>query len=260
MKQNHPYHIVFIRPWPLIIRIRIFSILLGTAYWVTRKERSLIALRTITTCIVIAQWWRDVSRERSLQGFHTNWVINGLRWGILLFITSEVLFFFRFFWAFFHRRLAPNIEMGNLWPPIGVIAIAPFQIPLLNTAILLRSGITVTWAHHNIININNKAINTAMYLTIFLGIYFTALQAWEYLESSFCLRDSIFGSVFFVATGFHGIHVIVGTLFLIFSFLRHKINVFSYIHHSGIEIAIWYWHFVDVVWLFLFSFIYWWAF
>lgn len=259
MKQRHPYHIVFISPWPLIIRARIFSMLLGTAYWVTRKDSNLIALSSLTTCLIIAQWWRDVSRERSLQGFHTNWVINGLRWGILLFITSEVLFFFRFFWAFFHRRLAPNIEMGNLWPPLGVQAIAPFQIPLLNTAILLSSGITVTWAHHNIIKINNKRINTAIYLTILLGTYFTALQAWEYLESSFSLRDSIFGSVFFVATGFHGIHVLVGTLFLAFSFMRHKINILSFQHHSGLEIAIWYWHFVDVVWLFLFSFIYWWA-
>jgi cytochrome c oxidase subunit 3 len=123
----------------------------------------------------------------------------------------------------------------------------------------LRSGITVTWAHHNIIKINNKKTNTAIYFTILLGAYFTALQAWEYLESSFSIRDSIFGSVFFVATGFHGIHVLVGTLFLSFSLIRHNINILSFQHHSGIEIAIWYWHFVDVVWLFLFSFIYWWA-
>ena len=260
MKQNHPFHIVFISPWPLIIATRIFSMLLGTAYWTSSKSPYLIRLGIIITILTVTQWWRDVSRERSLQGYHTNLVINGLRWGIILFIVSEILFFFRFFWAFFHRRLSPNMELGGTWPPIGIIAIAPFQVPLLNTAILLSSGITVTWAHHSLVKINNYQTNSAIWITIILGIYFTILQGWEYLESSFSIRDSAYGSVFFIATGFHGIHVIVGTLFLIFSFIRHKINIFSFNHHSGIEIAIWYWHFVDVVWLFLFRFIYWWAF
>lgn len=260
MKQNHPFHIVFIRPWPIVIRVRVFSIIVGTAYWITSKNNTLITIGTLRTIIVRAQWWRDVSRERSLQGLHTKWVVRGLRWGIILFITSEVLFFFSFFWAFFHRRLAPNIEIGRSWPPIGVIAINPFCVPLLNTAVLLGRGVTVTWAHHRLVNINNKNTNTAIIITITLGIYFTILQGWEYIEASFSIRDSRYGSVFFVATGFHGIHVLVGTLFLVFCLLRHKINIFSLQHHSGIEIAIWYWHFVDVVWLFLFRFIYWWSF
>lgn len=259
MNQHHPFHMVFISPWPILARTSTLYILVGTAYWIRRKRTTLITISIIITIGISAQWWRDVSRERSLQGCHTKWVINGIRWGIILFIVSEILFFFRFFWAFFHRRLAPNIEVGTRWPPLGILSLRPFQVPLLNTAVLLASGVTVTWAHHNLINIENKTTNTAISITISLGLYFTLLQAWEYWDASYTIRDSSFGSVFFIATGFHGLHVLIGSLFLAFSYARHKINLFSYYHHVGIEIAIWYWHFVDVVWLFLFRFVYWWS-
>jgi len=257
--QNHPFHIVHPRPWPLLTGISVLSILTGTVYWIVTKTPSLIMIRTLRTALCCSQWWRDVSREGSFLGYHTNLVINGLRWGMILFITSEILFFFSFFWAFFHRRLSPNFELGIIWPPLGIQAINPYQVPLLNTTVLLSSGITVTLRHHALINKNNSLINKRIYLTLLLGIYFTSLQGWEYWEASYSIADSRFGSTFFLATGFHGLHVIVGTLFLLFSQIRQNINLFSCEHHIGLEAAIWYWHFVDVVWLFLYRFLYWWA-
>jgi len=257
IKQNHPFHIVHPRPWPLITGINTFNILLRTIFWILNKNNIFLITRSFCLILCCTQWWRDVSRESSFIGYHTNVVINGLRWGIILFITSEILFFFSFFWTFFHRRLAPNFEIGIIWPPIGIQTINPYQVPLLNTIVLLSSGLTVTYSHHAIIKKQNKTIFLRIIITLLLGIYFTLLQAWEYLEASYSFADSIFGADFFLATGFHGIHVLVGTLFLFFSFIRHILNLFSKEHHIGLESAIWYWHFVDVVWLFLYSFLYW---
>jgi cytochrome c oxidase subunit 3 len=257
--QYHPYHIIFPRPWPLIRGGLSIRSLLGIVIWVTRKSARLFLARLRLITLASFLWWRDVSRERSWQGFHSHQVITGLRLGILLFIASEVLFFFSFFWTFFHRSLAPNLEIGRSWPPIGTLPLNPFQVPLLNTVILLSSGIRVTWSHHAILKNNNKTTSIRLLITIILGIYFTLLQAWEYWDASYSFADSIFGSSFFLATGFHGLHVIIGTAFLLISFLRHKINLFSRNHHIGFEISIWYWHFVDVVWLFLYTFLYWWS-
>lgn len=204
------------------------------------------------------QWWRDVTRESTFQGKHTIEVVTGLTIGIILFIVSEIFFFVSFFWAFFHRRLSPDIHIGGIWPPKGIQSLNPIGIPLLNTIILLTSGITVTWSHHSIIlNIKQNAIYSLI-LTCILGIYFTALQIFEYMITRFTIADSVYGSVFFIATGFHGIHVLIGTLFLSVCLIRIIKNHFSYNHHLGFEIAIWYWHFVDVVWLFLYIFVYWW--
>ena len=168
-------------------------------------------------------------------------------------------FFLRFFWAFFHRRLAVNVELGGSWPPMGILAFSPFGVPLLNTVILLSSGITVTWAHHALISNNHSQAQLALLITVILGIYFTLLQGIEYLEARFTFADSVYGSTFFLATGFHGLHVIIGTLFLLVCLIRSSINSFNYLHHFGFEAAAWYWHFVDVVWLFLFIIIYWWG-
>ncbi len=209
--------------------------------------------------IILYLWWRDVSRESTYQGFHNIFVQHGLKIGIIFFILSEVLFFRGFFWTFFHRSLSPISEIGLNWPPFNIFPLNPFQIPLLNTCILLSSGIRVTWSHHALIN-NYKSSKLSLFITIVLGVYFTFLQWFEYNDASFCINDSIFGSIFFVATGFHGTHVLIGSLFLLFSFIRMYYNHFSQYHHLGFEIAIWYWHFVDVVWLFLFSIIYWWRF
>lgn len=258
-QQNHPYHLVYYSPWPIITGFRTIGILTGTIYLLIRTKLTLLILSILSLIISCAQWWRDVSRESSFLGFHTNFVIFGLRWGIILFIISEILFFFSFFWAFFHRRLSPNWEIGIIWPPLGTQAINPYQIPLLNTIILLSSGITVTYRHHAIIKTKNLLIYNTIIITLFLGFYFSFLQGWEYFEASYNITDSVFGSRFFLATGFHGLHVIIGTFFLLFSLARHKINLFSKTHHIGLEAAIWYWHFVDVIWLFLFRFLYWWS-
>lgn len=255
----HAYHLVDIRPWPLTGSIRAMILTTGLVKWFHQFNIDLLVLGTLATVLTIIQWWRDITREGTYQGLHTRIVIKGLRWGIILFIVSEVLFFFSFFWAFFHRRLAPTVEIGICWPPLGIQPFNPFQIPLLNTTILLSSGATVTWAHHAIIESNHTQAIQRLALTVILGFYFTALQAFEYIEASFTIADSVYGSTFFVATGFHGLHVIIGSSFLTICWIRLYNCHFSSNHHFGFEAAAWYWHFVDVVWLFLYVFIYWWG-
>lgn len=256
---NHPFHLVEKSPWPLTASLGAIIITSGLTKWFHLYSINLLSLGLITIILSRYQWWRDVTREATFQGHHTLKVTEGIRWGIILFITSEVLFFFSFFWAFFHRRLNPTLELGLFWPPSGILIFNPFQIPLLNTIILLRSGVTVTWAHHSILEKNFTETSLGLLLTVILGVYFTALQAIEYIEASFSIADSVYGSSFFVATGFHGLHVIIGTLLLFTILIRHQFFHLSSYHHFGLEAAIWYWHFVDVVWLFLYTFIYWWG-
>jgi len=258
-KTSHPYHIVNPSPWPVLTAIRVFTTITGLTVWFHSSNYYLITVGNIIISVTALQWWRDVMRERTLQGLHTTPTVYGLKWGIILFIVSEVFFFLSFFWAFFHRRIGPTPELGACWPPTYITPLSAFQVPLLNTAILLSSGISVTWAHHALIENNHKQAKIALILTVCLGLYFTALQAFEYLEASFTITDSTFGSTFFIATGFHGLHVIIGTTFLYVCLIRHNTHHFSSLHHIGFEAATWYWHFVDVVWLFLFISIYWWG-
>lgn len=257
--QNHPYHLVDFSPWPLTGAIGVLILISGLIKWFHIFNINILLLGYFITILTIYQWWRDVCREGTFQGKHTILVSKGLQWGIILFIISEVFFFLSFFWAFFHRRLSPNIEIGIIWPPLSIISFNPFQIPLLNTIILLTSGITVTWAHHALIENNFTQSTQGLFFTVILGIYFTILQIYEYYEASFTIADRIYGSTFFIATGFHGLHVIIGTIFLLICLLRHINNHFSINHHFGFEAAAWYWHFVDVVWLFLYISIYWWG-
>lgn len=257
IKQNHPFHLVTYSPWPIIISFNLFNNLISTIRWF-HKINYFLLITIICTFLCIFQWWRDVYREATYQGHHTNFVYNGIRLGIILFIISEIIFFFSFFWAYFHSSLAPNIEIGQLWPPIGIIPFNPFDIPLINTIILISSGFTVTWSHYAIINLKFIERKKRLLLTIILGIYFTLLQLIEYSDSPFTLADSIYGRTFFITTGFHGLHVIIGTLFLFFCFIRLNHYHFSSLHHFGFEAAAWYWHFVDVVWLLLYLNIYWW--
>lgn len=206
---------------------------------------------------ISALWWRDIIREGSFENRHTREVLKGLKLGIILFITSEIFFFLRFFWAFFHSSLSPDIFIGQIWPCQGIKTFNPIAIPLINTLILLRSGISLTASHHSIIlGIKKKSI-LYLSLTVFLGIYFSILQYIEYKEASFSISDSVYGSCFFIATGFHGLHVLIGTIFLIVCLIRLIKKHFSSNHHFGFEAAAWYWHFVDVVWLFLYICIYW---
>nr|YP_008757786.1 cytochrome c oxidase subunit III [Catopsilia pomona]AFP58835.1 cytochrome c oxidase subunit III [Catopsilia pomona] len=256
---NHPYHLVDYSPWPLTGAIGTMTLVTGMVKWFHNFNMNLLILGYMIVILTMYQWWRDVCREGTYQGKHTILVSKGLRWGMLLFIISEVFFFVSFFWAFFHSSLAPSIEIGTMWPPKNIIPFNPFQIPLLNTIILITSGLTVTWAHHAMMNNNFSQTSQSLFITILLGFYFSILQGYEYFEASFTISDSVYGSTFFMATGFHGLHVIIGTIFLLTCFIRHLMNHFSSNHHFGFEAAAWYWHFVDVVWLFLYISIYWWG-
>nr|YP_008080987.1 cytochrome c oxidase subunit III [Cermatobius longicornis]AGA84604.1 cytochrome c oxidase subunit III [Cermatobius longicornis] len=256
---SHPFHIVNQSPWPLTGALGALTTMSGLVSWFHTGSPNLMIMGNIIIILTMLQWWRDIAREATMQGHHTLPVTSGLKWGMILFIASEVLFFVSFFWAFFHSSLAPTPEIGAFWPPSGIIPFNPFQIPLLNTVVLLSSGISVTWAHHSLIEANNSQTTKALALTVVLGLYFTALQAFEYVEAPFTISDSSYGSTFFVATGFHGMHVIIGTSFLLICLMRNMSSQFSPTHHFGFEAAAWYWHFVDVVWLFLFVSIYWWG-
>nr|WIM51118.1 cytochrome c oxidase subunit III [Papilio bootes janaka] len=259
MNNNHPFHLVNYSPWPLTGAIGVMTLVTGMIKWFHEFNMNLMILGYTIILLTMYQWWRDICREGTYQGSHTILVSKGLRWGMILFIVSEIFFFISFFWAFFHSSLSPNIEIGAMWPPSSIIPFNPFQIPLLNTIILITSGVSVTWAHHAILENNFSQTTQSLFITITLGIYFTILQAYEYIEAPFTIADSIYGSIFFMATGFHGLHVIIGTIFLIICFFRHLSIHFSNKHHFGFEAAAWYWHFVDVVWLFLYISIYWWG-
>ncbi|MFZ5608298.1 MAG: cytochrome c oxidase subunit 3 [Pseudomonadota bacterium] len=204
-------------------------------------------------------WWADVVKEAN-GGDHTAVVQLGLRYGMILFIASEVMFFVAWFWAYFNASLFPTEAVGGVWPPEGIETFEPFHLPLLNTLILLTSGTTVTWAHHALINGDRAALKQGLWLTILLGASFTAVQAYEYAHAAFAFSradgGNIYGSTFFMATGFHGLHVIIGTIFLTVCLIRAYAGHFTPKQHFGFEAAAWYWHFVDVVWLFLFIFIY----
>nr|QVL28780.1 cytochrome c oxidase subunit III [Eristalis himalayensis] len=256
---NHPFHLVDYSPWPLTSAIGIMTMVSGLVKWFHQYDNSLLLLGLTITILTVYQWWRDVSREGTFQGLHTLMVTTGLRWGMILFIVSEILFFSSFFWAFFHSSLSPAIELGAIWPPAGIEPFNPFQIPLLNTTILLASGITVTWAHHSLMENNFSQTTQGLFFTVLLGIYFSILQAYEYIEAPFTIADAVYGSTFYMATGFHGLHVLIGTIFLLICLIRHLNNHFSKNHHFGFEAAAWYWHFVDIVWLFLYVSIYWWG-
>lgn len=258
-KFYHPYHIVNISPWPLMAGFGVLRVVLGLIKIFNYFELDLFLFSLFIITIISLYWWRDVIRERTYQGHHSRVVLSGLMFGIILFIISEVFFFISFFWAYFHSRLRPNIELGILWPPCGIIPFNPFQVPLLNTIILLASGVRVTWAHQLILDNKWKLAEKALIITWILGLYFLILQGFEYLIASFRIGDSAFGSTFFITTGFHGFHVLVGRLFLFIMWLRISNIQLSRGHHFGFEAAAWYWHFVDVVWLFLFSLIYWWG-
>nr|QNG56306.1 cytochrome c oxidase subunit III [Palaestes nicaraguae] len=257
--KNHPYHLVDYSPWPILGSLGAMVLLSGLVKWFHFFNNDLLFIGLLITMLIMYQWWRDIIRESTFQGLHTFNVTMGLRWGMILFITSEVFFFISFFWGFFHSSLSPSIEMGMMWPPKNIYPFNPMEIPLLNTLLLLTSGLTVTWAHHSLMENNFNQSTQSLILTVVLGLYFTMLQGYEYIEAPFTIADSVYGSSFFMATGFHGLHVIIGTTFLLVCLIRHLFNHFSPIHHFGFEAAAWYWHFVDVVWLFLYISIYWWG-
>jgi len=258
MKQ--PYHLPDPSPWPIVGSIGGFLIVFGIVLAAHFGNYIVLGAGVVVVLTTMFFWWRDVIRESRTPGLHSAVVRLGLRYGMTLFIASEVMFFVGFFWAYFNFLLLPETQ-GNgqtVWPPTTVHTFDPFHLPFLNTMILLLSGTTVTWAHHSLLAGDRKGLLRGLALTILLGLSFTLCQGIEYAHAPFKFYGGgVYPSTFFLATGFHGFHVIVGTCFLIVCFFRARAYQFTPQRHFGFEAAAWYWHFVDVVWLFLFVCIYW---
>lgn len=264
-KPTHPYHLVNPSPWPALSALSLLFATLGGAMYMHQKEGGifLLILGFAMVLYTMFVWWRDVIHEAHVEKMHTKAVSHGLRLGMALFITSEVLFFAAFFWAFFNSSLLPKAPLtetwsvaAGVWPPKGIHPFDPFHLPFLNTLILLLSGTTVTWAHYAIQQNDRQGAVKALWFTVILGALFTSCQAFEYTHASFGFKEGIFASTFYMATGFHGFHVLVGTIFLAICLIRASKGEFTPKQHLGFEFAAWYWHFVDVVWLFLFVFVY----
>ncbi len=259
--QAHPFHLVSPSPWPLYTCVSLLTLTTTgvlTMHGFTYADNFLyFALVSLVSSMSF--WFRDVISEATYLGNHTLAVQRGINMGVALFIVSEALFFLAIFWAFFHSALSPTVELGAQWPPMGIDAVNPFELPLLNTVILLSSGVTVTYAHHSVIQGNRGGALYGLVATVLLAVIFTALQGVEYSVSSFTISDGTYGSCFYFGTGFHGLHVMIGTAFIAVGLWRVLAYHLTDNHHLGLESGILYWHFVDVVWLFLFISIYYWG-
>ena len=260
---REPYHLVDRSPWPIVGAIGGLMVVVGIILAAHYGDYIVVSIGGVVVIATAFFWWRDVIRESRTPGLHSPVVRLGLRYGMMFFITSEVMFFVAFFWSFFNFALFPENVAGlahPIWPPPGIHTPDPWHFAILMTMILLLSGCTITWAHHSLIENDRKGLLTGLGLTVLLGVAFTATQLWEYTHSPFKFYGGgVYPSVFFLATGFHGFHVIVGTSFLIVCWFRARAGQFTPQRHFGFEAAAWYWHFVDVVWLFLFTCIYWWG-
>jgi cytochrome c oxidase subunit 3 len=258
--QAHPYHLVEPSPWPLLTSFALLGLTFPAVLYFHGYSYALplVGIGFLSTLFAMVLWFRDVSAEGSYLGCHTFAVQKGLNLGVALFIISEVFFFVSLFWAYFHSALAPAVEIGAHWPPTGIEPLSPYEVPLLNTILLLSSGAAITYAHHSLIQGSRRGAIVGTILTIVLAVIFTGLQGFEYYQAPFTIADGVYGSTFFMATGFHGIHVIVGTAFIAVGFYRILSYQLTDHHHLGYEGSILYWHFVDVVWLFLYISVYWW--
>ena len=261
--KNHDYHILPPSLWPLLASVGAFVMLFGAVLWMKSITPYMFFVGLALVLYVMFGWWSEMVTEGQA-GDHTPVVRIGLRYGFILFIMSEVMFFLAWFWTFFKHALYPMGEMSpiidGVWPPAGIETFDPWHLPLINTLILLCSGAAATWAHHALVHENNrKDLQNGLILAIVLGVFFTILQVYEYSHAAFGFAGNIYGATFFMATGFHGFHVVVGTIFLFVCLMRARRGHFTPEHHGGFEAAAWYWHFVDVVWLFLFAAIYVWG-
>nr|YP_009424476.1 cytochrome c oxidase subunit III [Graphis lineola]ASB29163.1 cytochrome c oxidase subunit III [Graphis lineola] len=259
--QAHPFHLVSPSPWPINTSGSLLSLTTALVLSIHGFIYAIYFLIFALTSLIVSMslWFRDVISEGTYLGNHTLAVQRGLNMGVGLFIVSEALFFLGIFWAYFHSGLSPTVEMGAHWPPMGIQAINPFELPLLNTIILLSSGVFVTYAHHSVIQGNRAGALFGTLYTVILAIIFTVLQGVEYTVSSFTISDGTFGSCFYFGTGFHGLHVMIGTAFICVGLWRILAYHSTDNHHLGLESSILYWHFVDVVWLFLYISVYYWG-
>lgn len=257
--RNHSFHLVNPRPWPILMSFRLLNAGFGLIYWILTNNFNWFLCFFFFSTLVVVQWWRDVIREAGYEGARSAQINFIIRAGVILFIVSEICFFSSFFWAYFYFRLSPDFSLGMSWPPLGISVVDYLGIPFLNTIILLGSGFYITWCHYSILNFNMMLSKLTLIFCIFLGIYFLLVQLYEYKHISFRFRERTFGRTFFTLTGFHGFHVLVGLIFIVVNFLRLSSNSFSRCGLLGLEYSIWYWHFVDLVWLFLYCFVYWWG-
>ncbi len=267
--KHHDYHLVNPSPWPFVASVSAFVMAVGAIGWMHNSYAAaplVFAAGTLGVLYTMVGWWRDVIREAE-HGDHTRVVQLHHRYGMILFIASEVMFFVAWFWAYFNIALFPDSPqeflrtefVGGVWPPKGIETFDPWHLPLLNTLILLTSGTTVTWAHHAMLEGDRESVKKGLWLTIILGVLFSFVQAYEYSHAAFAFKGNIYGATFYMATGFHGFHVLIGTIFLIVCLFRVYAGQFTPKQHLGFEFAAWYWHFVDVVWIFLFAAIYVWG-
>ncbi len=258
-EKNHDYHILPPSIWPFIASMGAFFMLFGAVLWMHGNGPWLFAIGLTGVLYTMIGWWSDTIQE-SKAGDHTPVVQIGLRYGFIFFIMSEIMFFAAWFWSFFKHAMYPMEASGGVWPPVGIETFDPWHLPLINTLILLCSGAAATWAHHALVHENNREdMKWGLILAVGLGILFTIFQIYEYGHAAFGFAGNIYGANFFMATGFHGAHVVIGTIFLAICLLRLTQGDFSPEKHFGFEAAAWYWHFVDVVWLFLFGAIYIWG-
>ena len=257
----HPFHIVDPSPWPVIAAFSAFFRVVGLGLYrhAFTLGLTLFTLGLTTVTITAALWWRDIVREATYEGHHTRVDQGGLRSGRVLFIVSEVRLFLAFFWAFFNSAFAPAPQIGATWPPIGVEVINPWVLPLLNTLLLLTSGASLTWSHAALLGGYRVEARTGLVLTLVFATLFTLCQGYEYVHAPFTISDGVYGSTFYRLTGLHGRHVLVGTIFLAVSLVRRRRHHYTIGAHLGFECAAWYWHFVDVVWIFLFLAVYTWG-
>lgn len=271
--KNHDYHILPLSPWPFVGSVSAFIMAVGAVMWMKKMTLGGLTLGGflfwagfIGVLYTMFGWWADVVKEAE-SGDHTRVVQMHHRYGMIMFIASEVMFFVAWFWAYFDIAFFTNEAIqyqrteltGGQWPPKGIAVFNPWELPLFNTLILLTSGTTVTWAHHALLHGDREGVKKGLWLTVALGALFTCVQAYEYGHAAFKFSGHIYGATFFMATGFHGFHVLVGTIFLAICLIRVYKGHFTPKQHLGFEFAAWYWHFVDVVWLFLFAAIYVWG-
>lgn len=264
-EKNHDYHILNPSIWPFVGSVGAFIMLFGAVKLMHGTGPWMFLIGLVAVLYTMFAWWSEVVSE-SRVGDHTPVVRIGLRYGFILFITSEVMFFVAWFWSFFKHAIYPMDPAGmspivdGVWPPAGIETFDPWHLPLINTLILLCSGAAATWAHHALVHENNRTdMRNGLILAIALGAIFTVFQVYEYGHAAFGFAGNIYGANFFMATGFHGAHVVIGTIFLFICLLRLMKGDFTPEKHIGFEAAAWYWHFVDVVWLFLFAAVYIWG-